>query len=632
MPFNPLSPLALNHKLYRARASQVVVQNTIEVPISVIPMASVSASWLSVSMSSIVDSKTFRWLFSLKAAVDSLPPGSYSATVEFKHSYQVDLTVFNVTETYKVNLTVTATIKLAASRSQFSFIYFEGQNPPASEYFNLVTENAWTATPDQSWIELNKTSGSGSSQIQLTADVAGLAVGEYSGQILFQDGYDQIFVNVQLSVRSEDTADDFLLVSPGTITFAEVQGEAPTSTKVITIESSEAFTLAKTVAWLQLSSASESAGTKSVTLSVINTEGLAAGNYNDVVTIASSFSSKTISIALLINSAEIEGVDLDEFYFSEDRDKITLLSNEPNTELVLEFDVQATNKAYAFKKRIPFFQGKASALLADYADSTVQHNDFFANTASRVFSPVTPLSVNIKAFNKDLYSTLQTLRESYTGVQALTGATPLVTDKLSHVPGTIYAPKNGFVSFTFRADTKPNDITFSGAATGSLAVGDVTGPVYTCFVNLSELTLVEGDILNIFCGAFLLKVIIKGLEPEITPIAWLNEWNCPEFYSCSGYLSIDNEDGKTVATYASEGKEVTRVLEVRRPRRYDLNTGFVFTRPEYEWLASILDARKVWILQNGIWEEVICTTRSMNVHATREFYKAYRLSFKSAAV
>lgn len=633
MPFDPTSPLAFAHKQYRSLESQFIALN-LTGPITGPIQVANNSSWLNVTLwgvANFVDGtpRTYNYQFKLTSQADLLTQGNYQTTVTFKY-YRDEIGFPEVTETFDVNLTIEETIKLAITRSTMNISYTVGGAAPATEFFKLETENPWTALVSDARVSLNHASGSGSTDMEMDLDVSGLPIGNYSYSILFDDGYDKVTLEISLQVINENTANDYLIVSPESFQLAVQEGSLDPSSRAFTVDSSADFTLAANQPWILLSSLSELAGTRSITAITQNTDGLAPGLYSGEITVTSSFTVKKIAIALLVNETGSSGVDPDTLYFSDDRDRITLASISSNKELVLKYDINGSK--YNYEKTLPFINGIGKALLGDVANNLVEHKELFANMGTRVFVPVDPLSMVVTAYDKPINSTQLNERQVLSGILMLTGATPKTLDRLTYSPGTVVTSPKGIVAFSFRSDTPPDEIIVAGAVDASVVVGNIGGPIYTCFVNLSEFTLVEGDEISITCGGQVLKVVINGHAPEETHICWLNEWNCPEFATMQGHLVISKSTDKIQGKYADDGKEITRILEIKKTMEYTLNTGFISGRDYYKYYASILDAKKIWLYVDGQWEEVISTNKRMRTYGTREYFMGYPLTFKPAVI
>jgi hypothetical protein len=207
----------------------------------------------------------------------------------------------------------TASPVLSVSPTSLSFSGTTGGgNPPAQSVMVSNTGGgtlSWSAASNQAWLALSPQSGSGAATLSVNANMAGLAAGNYSGQITVTagaSGSPQV-VNVSLSVAAAPVAPS-LSVSPSSLTFSGTAGGGNPPAQSIAISNSGGGTLSwtasKTQSWLALSGTS---GTGAATISVQPATGtLAAGTYTDVVTINApnaSPSSRTVSVTFTVGAA-----------------------------------------------------------------------------------------------------------------------------------------------------------------------------------------------------------------------------------------------------------------------------------------------------------------------------------------
>lgn len=631
MPFNPAPPINLQYKKNRNAVSS---ESTLT-PANGWPLASAITiqnipNWLTVSLENIDgESRTYKFLVKTSFA-NNLSPGIHSQEIQFKYKADFGPGLVDVTERVAVNLTVIDTIKLSVSPSVLNFVYTVGGQAPPLNFLNVTTENSWTIVKDQSWITLNKTSGTGNGTVEVGADVTGLAVGNYQGLIQINDGYDQKTVNVNLQVKGADTANDFLLIEPNSVQATINEGDAVEITKSFLVKSSEDFTIASDSAWLVPDDASLTAGTRTVTFDIENTSGLTVGTYIGNLTITSNFSTVVGQVVLIVNEAIVDGVESNGFYYADDRDEIKLNSLIPDSELLLDYQTTVENEVFLYQKRAPFFKGVGKSLVGSEAKNLVKTRNFSTIIKTGVYRAIDVLNMRIDAYDKIKNSTEKTLRQTFTNVKVIPGATPSVPNRLSYIPGTINVVPNGIVAFSFKVSTPPTSIAISGSIIENIAVTGLTGDVFVCMVNLSQYSLVAGDVINVGCGGFIVKAQIVALEPEAIPVVFLNEWHCPEIFTCYGHLESTEEREQELTSFHSEGLEVTRVIESKRPEGHRLNTGWIYSDEEAKWLAKILRSPKTWLWSDGKFQEVICTNDRLRVYKTREYFKSYLLTFKNA--
>ncbi len=158
-----------------------------------------------------------------------------------------------------VTLAITAAqvSALTATPSTLAFSAVAGGAAPAAQGLT-IGENpagavAFTAAADQAWMTLSAKSGTTSSAIQVGANVAGLAAGNYTGHVVITASgvsNSPMSVTVTLAVTAAQTS--LLSVNPTSVAFGNIN-LANNNTKSVTITNS---------------------GTGSVTISAINVVGL----------------------------------------------------------------------------------------------------------------------------------------------------------------------------------------------------------------------------------------------------------------------------------------------------------------------------------------------------------------------
>ncbi|UOB16569.1 BACON domain-containing protein [Abyssalbus ytuae] len=630
MPFS-VNPVVLNYKKNRYSTDKDVTYKVIDIRGTIQILN--KPNWLNIVLLGVntdADPVEYTYKFSVNTSISStLQAGTYSQEITFKYKS----TPFNFTIQEKVNVVINVfnTILLNVSPSNLNFQYTIGGSVPGNSFLSITSENNWSIIKDQTWITLSKTSGSGNTSISVGVDVSGLTSGNYNGQILIDDGYNQKIVNVSLVVQGENTSDDYLIVSPESFQASETYGEIPSKLRQINIESSENYTIVSNVPWIQLSSSSGSSGISSVTATIINTEFLSIGNYNGVITVTTNYTVKTINVLLIINQAVINGIESNSFYFAEDRNKLSMSSSVPNSELYIEFETQAS-KFVTYNKTVPFFQGVGTAVIGLEAKNLIKENFIPVNITSGVINPVVPMSMNIKAYDKPVNSMELTLRQEFSNLQFINGRSPIDINKINYLPQSINAVKDAIVMFSFIASEPPSEITLNGDLTETIAVSLPPSLIYTAILKLSDYTLLPGNKITISCSGFSVNINIIPSEPQHTRLIFFNEWQCPECITLTGYFEKSKDTDNITTVVAREGKDYTKTIDVREPEEYTVNTGYIYSKNEIEWISNILRSKKIWLEIDGEFTEVICTTRSMSVFKTRRFLNSYNLTFEKAEI
>jgi hypothetical protein len=164
-----------------------------------------SGAWLSAAVSSTMTPAAI----TLSANPAGLPEGTYSGTV----------TVFAPGGTNSpITIPVTLAVKTAVMGvTPSSLTFFGAVGAPQSAQAIAITNGgtgnlAWQATTDSNWIGLSSTSGSAPGSISVSPKVAGIGVGQYTGNITIasQDvGTGPVTVPVSLQLGTALFSDDF---------------------------------------------------------------------------------------------------------------------------------------------------------------------------------------------------------------------------------------------------------------------------------------------------------------------------------------------------------------------------------------------------------------------------------------
>lgn len=634
MAFNPEQPFNLQYKKGRgttavdAEFSPNRTPTNGEFSISGVP------NWLTVIEIAPVQGDNNRTVrFAVKTNIaDSLSSGVYTADVRFNYRYNKFANLnLQVTETATVNLNVLETVDLNISPTVFSFAYTVGAAAPNVNYLDINSENAWTIEKDQSWIVLNRNSGSNNATIQIGVDVTGLAAGSYSGRVLVDDGYTPKIATVNLTISAATTPTNVIKTNVTQVPITVQQGADTQLNRSFKVTNTDVVSITTDVPWLTTDNTSLPAGTnQTVRLYVADYANLTVGVYEGVITISNANGTVQVKVLVTVMQANVEGIKSNQFYYAKDRNEIQLVSTLPESELKLEFSTDVGANKYIYKKLAPFFKSVARSILGAEANNLVQHKEFNTAIVTGVTKAIDVLNMKITAFDKIKNSTQQTLRETYTGVKVCPGASPKIPGFLSNVPAEIFCPPNGYVCFNYRSDTGPKIIQVGTPISKNYAVQDIDGDVFNVMVNLAPFNLKKGQVISITSNGFSVRANITDAEPEVTPIVFLNEWYCPEVYTASGHITISKQRDQQTTTYYKNGVQHTEVLETKTPYKYSVNTGFIYTEAQRQWLSKILESPKIWLWVNGQFTEVICTNSDLELYRTREFYKSYRLNFEKA--
>lgn len=169
--------------------------------------ASSTSPWLSFSATSGVTPASVN----VSASITGLSSGTYNGTIQI-----VSKGSQNTTVSIPVTLVISAQpVILAAAPSSLSFVGATTENPPG-QALNITNAGtgalSWSASGDAGWLSVSPASGSAPSSATVNAATVGLAVGQYSGNVVLTSGQaNNSPLSVPVSLRVGDLlfSDDF---------------------------------------------------------------------------------------------------------------------------------------------------------------------------------------------------------------------------------------------------------------------------------------------------------------------------------------------------------------------------------------------------------------------------------------
>ena len=561
---------------------------------------------------------------------DSLAPGFYTQTVKIT-TYVPGSTFHDEYYYYAITLEVVDSVRLTVTPSNLSYNYTTGGATPATQNISIQSENNWTVTSDQSWVNFSSQTGLNNGVIAVGITTSGLNVGVYSAILTIDDGIQQVFVNVSLIVSGEDTVSDYLNVEPTTIEFAEILDSLPIQSHAITIDSSEAWSATFTKPWLQLTASSGATGETTIQATVDNA-GLDVGVFYDTITITTSSIVKIVYVILNIVEQTTVGIESGNLYFAKDRNTISISNTQTNTYAYLDFISSTLATTVNYIKKRPYFQGLAKILVGTETENILAPESVTTSVISRVYHPVTPMDLSVNVYDKHIFTNTSTLRQGFVNLRFLNGTTPEVTNRLTHMPADIVTTANAVVALSFLSENIPGQINITGAITQTILVNPTENDVYTALVNLSDFTLEIGDVITIECEGHSVNVTIQKTPAETTLLGFQNEWDCPELFMLKGRLTITNTKGWSTTAVTNQGDEHTKILKATDPISFKINTGLIYYQEEVEWLAKLFTSKKIFIFINDEKIEVIPTFSNLKQYETRDNIRSFELTFKKAIV
>ncbi|MCH8028130.1 MAG: T9SS type A sorting domain-containing protein [candidate division Zixibacteria bacterium] len=229
------------------------------------------------------------------ADITALAPGTYFDSVQVSSGDAANSPIY-----VYAKLDVLMVNKfLAVSPDTLSFSAVEAGANPADQSFTVSETGefniAFSVSESSAWLSLNKSGGTTTEDVTVSVNISGLAPGAYLDSVMISSGAannSPIYEYVSLVVA---TADKFLAVSPGTLSFSAVEAGVNPADQSFTVSETGAFNIAFTVSesslWLSLDK-SGGTTTEDVTVSV-NISGLSPGTYFDSVQVSSGAASNS---------------------------------------------------------------------------------------------------------------------------------------------------------------------------------------------------------------------------------------------------------------------------------------------------------------------------------------------------
>lgn len=531
---------------------------------------------------------------------------------------------------FNINLRVLETTPLSLSANNFTFNYNIGDPAPAGQFFTLFTSGNWSIAADQSFVNFSQVNGQGQTIITLNVDVTGLPSGLHTATFQVDDGNSQKNGTVNLIISGSGDVEDYLNVSPSIIEFSETYLEAATSEGSLKIDSSLPATIETDATWLLLSAASAAAGLSEITINTQNTELLQIGGYPAEIRVISNYTVRLISVFMQVVEITSTGIENNGFYFAEDRNTLKLTTGNINTEAVLNFITSGTLELKRYTREVPFYRNFASIIIGLETNLFLKPQAIPQVLDSQGFAPVKPIRIDFSVYDKSLENTSMVERTGYSNLQFLNGNTPKEVDVLTKLPKKITVPADGKISFSFKSAIAILEIKLTGSVNQNIEVDFQGAQINAAIIDLKPFNLVAGNSVTISCGPVTIQAIIKSTQTPTSQLIWLNEWDCPEIMNLTGNVLAVWEDDSTTAVSNRSGKDYTSIIETKKPKKYKLNTGNIYSELEVEFLADILSSKQMWLQFGTERVEVIKTFREIAISETRRSNMDFNLTFDSA--
>ncbi len=592
-----------------------------------------------------------KFIISVKPEVaNNLPVGYHAADFRFKCRMQRPPLYFPgdfTSQNLRIVLRVLQYTRLNISPSIFSYTHEMGSPNPEARYMQIETSNAWSIIPNQTWLSFSATNGTGSATIGVFVDKALLPIGRSVGRFLVDDGRTQIEGFVFVTLTGDDQ-NQYVIVNPASLEFSETYGRPATDVRSFTIDATEEATITADVPWLNISAASAPIGFSTISVNTQDTAILAIGAYPATITISNSLGEKFIDVLLIISKKQSQTLISNGFYFAEDRNRLTLNSEMPNAEAII--NIKAQGEAFGLKnysKKVPFYRNILSAVVGLETDILLKPAALppLETIFYKHISPVRyDFRVAIKRMdNQPMPSNLVTIGN----VQFINGRTPKASTlsgptqaasvTLSYLPKKVTVPADGVLALNIYNKTASPTCKITKINQGlisliSLPVNVPETNIYTAIIALKNYNFIPGNDAVILFGSQKTEIQIKPTQHPTASIIWENEWNLPEIYNTTGPISITMNDGSKTVINSRDGQDFEKVIETKQPKSFSINTGNIYSTAEREHLATLLSGKRIWVQIGKNRYEVVHAIRNIEMFKTRDFVKDFDLKFKSAVV
>lgn len=285
------------------------------------------ASWLRADLTSGTLAPGASVRIHLTARSQSLLPGSYMEPLTFSSSRTPE--AYDNPQVMDVALTVQPRCGLITSTGSLDFTAVIGQGDPSSHALSLNATSScgngtldWRAFSSAGWLAVSpqngQLKGTSTGVTSIGVNTTGLAAGRYRGLVTFQAGKNTQTVMVQLNLQPHPAPSEPIAgVSPSSLNFSTIQGQANPAGQVVTITNNggsplkwHAGVLLLGMNWLNVTPGSGTVlpgQTGQLTVNVA-TANLTPGSYTGQVTLAAtntrgapaSGSPQAISVSLVV--------------------------------------------------------------------------------------------------------------------------------------------------------------------------------------------------------------------------------------------------------------------------------------------------------------------------------------------
>ncbi|WP_281991409.1 BACON domain-containing protein [Aquimarina aggregata] len=600
-------------------------------------------NWLTIESDRTNDTLSI----SINVNVNVLSVGNYNKTIVVYGRRLVGFGVYPepdlIFESYTVgsfdvSLLLSDRTPIAVTPDKLDFYHKVGNAVlPVNQSLLVVSEKPFTVTKDQPWLTVNPDNATGNASIGVGVNVQGLVPGTYNGEVQIQDGIDILTVPVALIVDGQLGTEDFLFATPEEISFEYTRfGFLPTS-RNISVNASGGFTLAAAASWITISQNTGNQNTLSFDID-INSDADLLGIGVFVSEVELNLGDITTKIIVKVDVSQfIENLfDSNRLYFTDDDNKIELVSSGGNSQLSVLIKAGNRNKLFRFKYAIPFFRGISTTYIGGELRKVIGRlsQSVISNTlTSKVYAPYKSMVADFDITENKIYSDVILRGVQLNNIRFIKGITPS-TNRLTMLPEKVFMTKQGVLSYSFleQNNTAPNTITISGDVEESIPVSLSRNDFYSILLPIHSISgLNLGDEFKVSVSGIETTVQIKPSGIDHCIVFWENQWGCWDTFECTGQIKARNKYEYTSEEYyKNRNTLVKEVLETDTIGGFDIDTGWIYSQAEVLYLETMLQSRNILLLIDGKLIQVINKTSSFNTYVTRRFKKSFKLTFEKS--
>ena len=571
-------------------------------------------------------------------AIDGLAPGVYTREVVLRRTVRIGSIGYNTEvlfEAIPVELEVVDSPPFDVNPTVLVFQGIAGQASNQQSLLSIQGVQPWTLKTFDPWIDVSQKAGLGKKDLTVMVDTQGLDAGIHSSRIVVKSGPKTLTVKLEMLLLNNpdgSSGSQSIRVDPAALEFVEARGELPQKIQTLRVECSEAVTLSSAPWWIRLSEQALDAGIHEVKVradgaGVQQIEGVFYGE----IVLQSAQATLAVTVLLRVVDAVISAVSSGQFYYAQDRNRITLSSALDQAVACMDFRVKVKDQQSVYQKKVPFFRGLASSVIGLETQRLLGPEVVLQPLQTQYRQAYDPLLMDIAISEQQRFRSEQRELGSYSDLRFINGRSPRVSDRLCELPQLVHQPADAVLGLSFYAEKVINSVELFGAVQQEIPLqGKAIAGVFTALVNLEDYPLRSGDVLGIRAGAQQLQVVVRPDQAQHTLLCFENQWNMPEYYMLCGHLEIIREKGWRSALRQDQGQQHSQVIDQSERISYRLRSGWVYTQEQRDWLGTLFLARRWFLWIDGQQTQVVPTMSKLKVYTTRGHLVDYLLTFEKA--